>query len=104
MRVPRGTGPAPARLRSGDRPGPIEVARTISSRRAVDGAIQIRYGTDLTVEDYVTQKAWWDASPPDCPLRWLRSGGLLSVRQLQRLLRGRHHDGTGVLRGQRRRG
>ena len=55
------------RLRSGERPGPIGVARTISTRRAVDGAIQIRYGTDLTVEDYVTRKAWWDASPPACP-------------------------------------
>ena len=33
----------------------------------MDGAIQIRYGTDLTVEDYVKRKAWWDASPPDCP-------------------------------------
>ena len=39
----------------------------------MDGAIQIRYGTDLTVEDYVTQKAWWDASPPDCPYH--RQGG-----------------------------
>ena len=67
MRVPRGTGPVPARLRCRGRPGPIEVARAIHTRRAVDGAIQIRYDTDLTVEDYVTQKAWWDASPPACP-------------------------------------
>ena len=67
MRVPWGTGPVPARLRSGDRPGPIEVARAICPRRAVDGAIQIRYDTDLTVEDYVTRKAWWDASPPAVP-------------------------------------
>ena len=43
------------------------MARAICIRRAVDGAIQIRYGTDLTVEDYVTRKAWWDASPPACP-------------------------------------
>lgn len=43
------------------------------TRRAVDGAIQIRYDTDLTVEDYVTQKAWWDASPPACPYH--RQGG-----------------------------
>ena len=63
----RGTGQVPARLRSGDRPGSIEVARAKSTRRAVDGAIQIRYGTDLTVEDYVKRKAWWDASPPACP-------------------------------------
>ena len=54
-------------MRSGDRPGSIEVARATSTRRAVDGAIQIRYGTDLTVEDYVKRKAWWDASPPACP-------------------------------------
>ena len=32
----------------------------------MDGSIQIRYGTDLTVEDYITRKAWWDASPPPC--------------------------------------
>ena len=57
MRVWRGTGQAPARLRSGDRPGSIEVARAKSTRRAVDGVIQIRYGTDLTGEDYVTRKA-----------------------------------------------
>lgn len=33
----------------------------------MDGAIQIRYDTDLTVEDYITRKAWWDASAPACP-------------------------------------
>lgn len=33
----------------------------------MDGAIQLRYETDLTVEDYITRKAWWDASAPDCP-------------------------------------
>ena len=36
-------------------------------RRAVDGTIQLRYNTDLTVEDYVSQQAWWDASAPACP-------------------------------------
>lgn len=62
-----GNRPGPTQLRSVGRPGPREVARAISSRRAVDGAIQIRYGTDLIVDDRGTQKAWWDASPPDCP-------------------------------------
>ena len=33
----------------------------------MDGAIQFRYGTDLTVEVYISGKAWWNASPPDCP-------------------------------------
>ena len=73
MRVPQGTGPVPARLRSEDRPGPIEVARAISTRRAVDGAIQIRYGTDLPVKDYLFRKAWWAASLPPCPYQ--RQGG-----------------------------
>ena len=30
--------------------------------------IQFLYDTDLTAEDYVERKAWWDASPPaECP-------------------------------------
>ena len=62
-----GSGPVPARLRAGERPASIEVARATDTRRAVDGAIQLRYETDLTVEDYITRKAWWDASAPDCP-------------------------------------
>ena len=33
----------------------------------MDGTIQLRYDTDLTVEDYVSQEAWWKASPPPCP-------------------------------------
>lgn len=43
------------------------VARAISPRRAVDGAFQVRYNTDLTVEDYISCKAWRDASVPACP-------------------------------------
>ena len=43
------------------------VARATITRRAVDGVIQFLYSTDLTVEDYVTRKAWRDASPPACP-------------------------------------
>lgn len=39
----------------------------MSPRRAVDGAFQVRYNTDLTVEDYISRKAWQDASPPACP-------------------------------------
>ena len=39
----------------------------------MDGTIQLRYSTDLTVEDYVSQQAWWKASPPPCPFH--RSGG-----------------------------
>ena len=33
------------------------VARAMPTRRAVDGVIQIRYNTDLTVEDYVSRQA-----------------------------------------------
>ena len=43
------------------------VARAIAPRRAVDGAFQVRYNTDLTVEEYISREAWWDASPPGCP-------------------------------------
>jgi len=49
----------PARLNS--------VARAISPRRAVDGAFQVRYNTDLAVEEYISREAWWNASPPACP-------------------------------------
>ena len=43
------------------------MARANFTRRAVDGAIQFLYSTDLTAEDYVKRKAWLDASPPACP-------------------------------------
>ncbi len=43
------------------------MARAISARRAVDGAFQVRYNTDLTVEEYISRKAWRDASVPACP-------------------------------------
>ena len=43
------------------------------TRRAVDGVIQIRYNTDLTVEDYVSHQAWWNARPPGCPFH--KQGG-----------------------------
>ena len=33
------------------------VVRAMPTRRAVDGVIQIRYNTDLTVEDYVSRQA-----------------------------------------------
>lgn len=39
----------------------------------MDGIFQVRYNTGLTVEDYVSRQAWWDASPPDCPYH--RRGG-----------------------------
>ena len=39
----------------------------------MDGIFQVRYNTGLTVEDYVSRRAWWDASPPDCPYH--RQGG-----------------------------
>ena len=42
----------------------IEVAGATLARRVVDGTMQIGYETDLSVEDYTTRKAWWDASAP----------------------------------------
>ena len=39
----------------------------------MDGVIQIRYNTDLTVEEYISRKAWRDASAPACPFH--RQGG-----------------------------
>ena len=43
------------------------VARTIRARRAAGGEVQARYKTELSAEDYVTSKAWWNANPPSCP-------------------------------------
>lgn len=37
------------------------------------GIFQVRYNTGLTVEDYISRRASWDASPPDCPYH--RQGG-----------------------------
>ena len=39
----------------------------------MDGAFQVRYNTDLTVEEYISRKAWRDASAPACPFH--RQGG-----------------------------
>lgn len=39
----------------------------------MDGIFQVRYNTGLTVEDYISRRAWWDASPPACPYH--RAGG-----------------------------
>ena len=43
------------------------VARTIQVRRAAGGEVQARYKTELSAEDYVSSKAWWNANPPSCP-------------------------------------
>lgn len=39
----------------------------------MDGAFQVRYNTDLAVEEYISRKAWRDASAPACPFH--RQGG-----------------------------
>lgn len=39
----------------------------------MDGAFQVRYNTDLTVEEYISRKAWRDASAPAYPFH--RQGG-----------------------------
>ena len=67
------TGPSPLTLHFAGPARWNRVARANATRRAVDGAFQVRYHTDLTVEDYVCRKAWWDASPPLCPYH--RQGG-----------------------------
>ena len=41
--------------------------------RPVDGIFQVRYNTSLTIEAYVSRRAWWEASPPECPYH--RQGG-----------------------------
>ena len=38
----------------------------------VGPALQVRFPTDLTDEEYVSQRAWNDATAPDCP--WCRPG------------------------------
>ena len=58
-----GTGAALRRLRWQGRSGWIGWP----ARLALAGAgrpIQFLYNMDLTVEDYVKRKAWWDASAP----------------------------------------
>ena len=49
------------------------MARATDTRRAVAGEVQIRSETDLTDEEYVTRKAWRDATAPACP--FCPSGG-----------------------------
>ena len=51
----------------------LEVARATPTRRAVAGAtVQVLFQTDLTDEDYVSQRAWNLATAPPCP--WCRPG------------------------------
>ena len=38
----------------------------------VGPALQVRYATDLTDEEYVNRRAWNDATAPECP--WCRPG------------------------------
>ena len=65
--VRQGTGPFADAVASERSTRWNSVARAIITRRAVDGAFQVRYNTDLTVGDYISRQAWWDASPPACP-------------------------------------
>lgn len=36
-------------------------------RHGADGLFQVRYNTDLTIEEYVQRKEWPDAVPSTCP-------------------------------------
>ena len=49
------------------------MARTDATRRAVVGpGVQVRFATNLTDEEYVSQRAWNDVSAPPCP--WCKPG------------------------------
>ena len=43
------------------------MARATDTRRAGGGTIQSLHDSDLTAEEYVKRKAWWDATAPPCP-------------------------------------
>lgn len=52
------------------------MARAEGSRRAVGGGVvQLRWQTDLTAEEYVSRRAWQEATAPECAWCRLRPHG-----------------------------